>query len=149
MQDTASIIIGIASGIGGALAAVSAFLVAFRSLEKTVESAQKQIAHIAERLDTETRAIDTRLDEEAKAVAADLARTIDHSACDQCHAAFEKELARGSRHFDDLYRTQQAATNVLARMQTTLETLLLRTGTMEATLSRVTRVEIRLPTDPV
>lgn len=137
MHDTTSIIIGVSSGIGGALAAVTAFLIAFRSLEKSVESAVKRI-----------KEVEVSLDGEVKTIHSCLSRKIDQSACDKCHEAFETELARGSRHFDDLYRAQKAATEVLARMQTTLETLLLRTGTMETTLSRVTRVEVRLPTDP-
>ena len=137
MHDTASIIIGISSGIGGALAAVTAFLIAFRSLEKSVEAAAKKVHAIEARIDEEVRAIDTCL-----------ARKIDKTACDQCHEAFEKELARGSRHFDDLYATQKHANDVLADMQTNLKTLLLRTSTIEATLARITRVEVRLPGDP-
>ncbi len=136
MQDAQSIIIGIASGFGGALAAVTAFLIAFRSLEKSVESAVKRIKHVEDRLTEEVKAIDTCL-----------SRKIDQTACDQCHKAFETELARGGKHFVELFESHKMATKMLGEMHTTLQVLIQRTSAMEATLGRVTRVEVRLPND--
>lgn len=126
MQEAQSIIIGISSGIGGALAAVTAFLIAFRSLEKSVETTQQRLSDIEDALETK----------------------IDGTACDKCHRAFEAELARGTKHFDDLFASQQATVEAMGRVDTSVQLLVQRTEAMERVISRVTRIEVRLPTDP-
>ena len=112
-RETVSIIIGISSGMGGALATVTAFLLALRGLEMRL-----------------------------KKVEAEMETKIDKNACIVCHESFERDLARGQKSFDGLFEAQHQAVQSLGQMDVTLRLLVQRVDALQTDFRAVTRIEI-------
>ena len=112
--EAANIIIGIASGAASALATM-------RVLEKRIKESTDKITEIEKAM----------------------AKKVGTETCAECKRATESELARGTKHFDDLFESQKENSKTLAAMSTNLSVAMERLEKLSKDFSSITRIEMR------
>jgi hypothetical protein len=116
-MDAVTMIVGVGSGIGGALATVGAFSLAFRGLEKRVMEKVVRVENA-------------------------LAGKLDVEAFARCHKEMEKDMERGGRQFADLFAMQKNLAAGVNEVGTAVKLLGQKVDGFGNVLSQVTRVEI-------
>jgi hypothetical protein len=142
-----AVIIGLASGVGGAAAMVAVFQAAFRGLERSVEATCKAIKVIEQQMVAKANAADMEM--RLRKVDEALEQKLDRAACERCHQDLERDLARGSKHFEDLFALQKensvTISNIhksLGNMDTSIQLLAQRVEDIGKTVARVTKVSL-------
>lgn len=137
------IVVGLASGIGGAGAVVAAFVLAFQGLTKSVKSVcdamedlKRQVAEKADQVE---------MDNKVKEINRELACKLDSGDCTHCHNELVKDLERGSRQFQELYDLQKETTKALNTMGTSVQLMAQEVAGIKETMGKVTRIELRRP----
>ena len=135
------IVVGLASGIGGAGAVVAAFVLAFQGLTKSVkavcdamEDLKKQVAAKADQIE-----MDNKVNEINRALACKL----DSDDCAHCHNELVKELSRGGAQFHELYDLHKETTKCLNDMGTSIQLMAQEVSGLKDTMGKVTRIELR------
>lgn len=135
------IVVGLASGIGGAGAVVAAFVLAFQGLSKSVkavcdamEDLKKQVAAKADQVEMETK---------MKEINRVMARKLDSDDCAHCHQDLLKDLELGNKQFQELFDIQKETTKALISMRTSVQLMAQEMAGVKDTLAQVTRIELR------
>jgi len=139
-------VVGLASGIGGAGAVVAAFVLAFQGLSKSVKSVcdamedlKKQVADKADQVE---------MDNKVKEINRALTCKLDSDDCAHCHQELLRDLERGSKQFQELYDLQKETTKALNVVGTSVQLMTQEVAGIKDTMGKVTRIELRRADSP-